>query len=124
MASYTTLSDKGLVRGSFTVTIDGYTYRLKTAQRTKPVVSAFEADENGRPLASSHVTTFEKITCEIMAYNGTQAPSQLYPFSYDSKYWAITNLTLNYATEGIRSYNAEIAQLAGTAASDFTTSSV
>jgi hypothetical protein len=124
MASYTTLSDKGLLRGSFTVTIDGYSYRLKTAARPKASLSAFESDENGRPVASSHVKTWEKITGEIMAYNGVQEPSQLYPFSYDSKFWAITSLTLNYATENLRSYSVEITQLAGTAASDFTSSSV
>ena len=124
MASATTLSDSGLLRGSFTVTIDGYPYRLKTAQRSKPVTSNFESDENGRPVSSSHVATWEKITGEIMAYNGVQAPSQLYPFSYDSKYWAITNLTLNYATENLRSYAVEITELAGSGASDFTTSTV
>jgi hypothetical protein len=124
MASYTTLSDKGLLRGSFNVTIDGYSYRFKTAQRSKPSTSNFENDENGRPAASSHVATWQKLTGEMMAYNGTQEPSQLFPFSYDGKYWAITSLTLNYATENLRSYAVEITALAGTAAADFTTSSV
>lgn len=124
MASATTLQDSGLLRGSFNVTIDGYAYRLKTATRNKPVTSNFESDENGRPVASSHVATWEKISGEIMAYNGTQAPSQLFPFSYDSKYWAITNLTLNYATENLRSYSVEITELAGTSAANFVTSSV
>jgi hypothetical protein len=124
MASATTLQDKGLLRGSFNVTIDGYSYRLKTAQRSKPSVSAFESDENGRPVASSHVATWQKISGEIMAYTGVQEPSQLYPFSYDSKYWAITSCTLNYATENLRSYTVELTQLAGTAAADFVTSTV
>jgi hypothetical protein len=124
MASNTTLSDNGLVRGSFTVTIDGYSYRFKTAQRSKPSTSNFESDENGRPAASSHVATFQKITGEIMAYNGVQEPSQLYPFLYDTKYWAITAITLNYATESIRSYAVELTQLAGDATGDFVTSTV
>lgn len=124
MASNTSLSDKGLIRGSVKVTIDGYVYLLKTGQRQKPVVSNFEKDENGRPLASSHVADFQKISGEIMAYAGTPEPSQLAPFLYDSKYWTVGNLTLTYATEGLRSYTCEITQLAGTQASDFVTSNV
>lgn len=122
MSSATTLSDRGLVRGSFKVTIDGYTYLLKTGQRQKPVVSNFEKGELGRPEASSHVADFEKISGEIMAYAGVPEPAQLFPFSFDGKYWAVGNLTLNYATEGLRSYTCEITQLAGTQASDFVTS--
>ena len=124
MASATTLQDKGLLRGSFNVTIDGYTYRFKTATRPKTSTSNFESDENGRPVASSHVKTWEKISGEIMAYTGVPEPAQLFPFSYDSKYWAITGLTLNYATENLRSYSTELTQLAGTAAADFVTSTV
>jgi hypothetical protein len=124
MASATTLSDRGLVRGSVKVTIDGYTYLLKTGQRQKPVVSNFEKNEYGRPGASSHVADFEKITGEIMAYAGTPEPSQLYPFSYDGKYWTVGNLTLQYSTEGLRSYTCEITALAGTQSSDFVTSNV
>jgi hypothetical protein len=124
MASATTLSDRGLIRGSVKVTIDGYVYLLKTGQRQKPVISNFEKDENGRPLASSHVADFEKISGEIMAYNGTPEPSQLFPFPYDGKYWTVGNLTFNYATEGLRSYACEVTQLAGTAAADFVTSTV
>lgn len=124
MASATTLRDSGLLRGSFTVTIDGYSYRFKTAARPKASTSNFESDENGRPAASSHVKTWEKITGEILAYNGVQEPSQLYPFSYDGIYWAITSITLNYATENLRSYAVEITELAGTSASDFVTSTV
>lgn len=120
MASNRVLADKGLVRGSFTVSIDGYTYRFKTGQRQKPVVSNFEKDESGLPVASSHVVDFQKLSGEILAYAGTPEPSQLKPFLYDGKYWAVGNLTLNYATENLRSYNCEITQLAGTAAADFT----
>ncbi len=120
MASNRVLADKGLVRGSITVSIDGYTYRLKTGNRQKPVVSNFEKDESGLPVASSHVVDFQKLSGEILAYAGTPEPSQLKPFLYDSKYWAVGNLTLNYATENLRSYNCEITQLAGTSASDFT----
>jgi hypothetical protein len=124
MSANTTLSDKGLIRGSVKVTIDGYVYLLKTGSRDKPVKSNFEYDENGRPLASSHVADFQKISGEIMAYTGTPEPSQLYPFSYDGKYWTVGNLKLNYTTEGLRSYSCEVTQLAGTAAADFTTSTV
>ena len=120
MAANRVLSDKGLVRGSVKVTIDGYVYLLKTGSRSKPVVSNFEKDENGLPLASSHVVDFQKHPGEIMAYAGVPEPSQLKPFLYDGKYWAVGNLTLNYATEGLRSYTCEITQLAGTSASDFT----
>lgn len=120
MASNRILSDKGLVSGSVNVSIDGYTYRLKTGQRSKPVVSNFEKDENGLPAASSHVVDFQRLSGEILAYSGTPEPSQLKPFLHDSKYWSVGNLTLNYATEGLRSYNCEITQLAGTTAADFT----
>lgn len=120
MSANSRLSDKGLQRGSVSVTIDGYTYLLKTGTRQKPVISNFEKDANGMPLASSHVVDFQKHSGEIMAYAGTPEPAQLKPFLYDSKYWAIGNLTLNYATEGLRSYSCEITQLAGTSASDFT----
>jgi hypothetical protein len=120
MSANKILSDKGLVKGAITVTIDGYSYRFKTAQRSKPVVSAFEKDENGLPAASHHVVDFEKLPGEIMAYAGTPAPSQLKPFLYDGKYWAVGNLTLSYSTENLRSYNCEVTQLAGTAAADFT----
>lgn len=120
MSANKQLADKGLVRGSVNVTIDGYTYRLKTGQRSKPVVSNFEKDENGNPGASSHAADFQKISGEILAFAGTPEPSQLKPFLYDSKYWAVGNLTLNYSTEGLRSYNCEITALAGTAAADFT----
>ena len=119
MASYTTLADKALVRGSVSVTIDGYTYLLKTGARSKPVKSNVEFGATGLPLASSHVVDFQKITGEILAYTGTPEPSQLVAFSYDSKYWAVGNLTLNYATEGLRAYSCEILQLAGTVAGDF-----
>lgn len=122
MSSNLSLSDKGLIRGSVKVTIDGYVYLLKTGNRDKPVKSNFEYDENGKPLASSHVVDFQKISGEIMAYSGTPEPSQLVPFSYDGKYWSLGNLKLNYATEGLRSYSCDVSQLAGTAASDFTTS--
>ena len=124
MSANRILSDKGLVKGALDLTIDGYSYRLKTAQVSKPVVSAYEKDSNGLPGASHHVADFKKITGEIMAYTGTPTPSQLKPFSatIDSVtgYWAITNLTLTFATESLRSYNVEITQLAGTAAADFT----
>ena len=119
MASNTTLADKALIRGSVAVTIDGYTYLLKTASRSKPVVSNFEKDANGRPLASSHVVDFQKITGEVMAYTGTPEPSQLVPFLYDSKYWALGNLTLTFSTEGLRGYSCELIAMAGTAAADF-----
>lgn len=120
----TTLADKGLIRGSVSVTIDGVVYLLKTGTHDKPVRSAFEYDANGRPLASSHVADFEKISAEIIAYTGTAAPSQLVAFSYAGKFWTVGSLKLNYATEGIRSYSCEITQLAGTVAGDFVTSTV
>jgi hypothetical protein len=119
MASNTTLADRGLVRGSYKVTIDGYVYLFKTGTRSKPIVSNFEKDENGKPYASSHVVDFQKLPGEIMAYTGTPEPSQLVPFLYDSKYWTVGNLTLNFSTEGLRSYSCEITQLAGTSSSDF-----
>lgn len=124
MSSSTTLADNGLIRGSFKVTIDGYVYLFKSGTRDKPIRSAFEYDENGRPLSSSHVADFQKISGEIMAYSGTPEPSQLYPFLYDSKYWTVGNLKLNYATEGLRSYSCEITQLAGTSAAAFVVSTV
>jgi hypothetical protein len=122
MSSNTTLADKGLVRGSVKVTIDGVIYLLKTGQRQKPVVSKFEKKQIGRPHAYSHVKDFEKMSGEIMAYAGTAEPSQLQPFLYDGTYWTVGNLTLNYATEGLRSYTCEITALAGTSPADFVTS--
>lgn len=121
MSSNRILSDKGLQRGAFSpITLDGYTYLLKTGTRSKPVVSNFEKGETGLPLASSHVVDFQKLSGEIMAYAGTPEPSQLKPFLYDGLYWALGNLTLNASTEGLRSYTCELVLLAGTSASDFT----
>lgn len=122
MGANTTLSDRGLIRGSVKVTIDGFIYLLKTGQNGRPVRSNFEYDENGKPLASSHVADFQKLSGEIMAYTGVAEPSQLVPFLYNGKYWTVGNLTLNYATEGLRSYSCEITQLAGTTATDFVAS--
>jgi hypothetical protein len=122
MASNLSLADKALIRGSIKVTVDGYVYLLKTGSRSKPVISNFEKDENGKPLASSHVVDFQKMSAEIMAYTGTPEPSQLVPFLYDSKYWAVGNLTLSYSTEGLRGYSCEITQLAGASAADFVAS--
>lgn len=121
MPANATLSDRGLIRGSTKVVIDGYTYLLKTGQNARAVRSNFEYDENGLPLASSHVVDFQKLSGEIMAYTGTPEPSQLQPFNYRGRYWTVGNLTLNYTTEGLRSYSCEITQLAGTTAADFTT---
>lgn len=119
MATNRILSDKGLVRGSVTVTIDGYQYLLKTGTRQKPSVSNFEKDENGLPGSSSHAADFQKLPGEIMARTGTPEPAQRKPFLYDGLYWAITALTLNFSTEGLRSYTIEVTQLAGTSAADF-----
>jgi len=121
MAANQTLSDKGLIRGSVSITLDGYTYLLKTGSNGRPVRSNFEYGATGLPLASSHVVDFQKLPGEIMAYTGVPEPSQLFPFSYSGRYWTVTNLTLNYSTEGLRSYSCEITALAGTAAADFVT---
>ena len=120
----TTLSDKGLVRGSIKITINGYVYLLKGGSHDKAIRSNFEDNENGRPGASSHVATWQKMTGEIMAYAGVPEPSQLVPFLYAGLYWTVGNLKLAYATEGLRSYSCEIAQLAGTVPADFVTSTV
>ncbi len=121
MGANATLSDRGLIRGSVKVTIDGFIYLLKTGQNARPVRSNFEYNENGLPLASSHVIDFQKLSGEIMAYTGIPEPSQLVPFLYAGRYWTVGNLTLNYATEGLRSFSCEVTQLAGTTATDFTT---
>ncbi len=120
MAANLTLSDRGLVRGSVKVTINGYIYLLKTGQNGRPARSNFEYNENGLPLASSHAVDFQKLSGEIMKYTGIPEPSQLDPFLYLGRYWAVGNLTLNYTTEGLQSYSCEITQLAGTTAADFT----
>lgn len=121
MPSNSTLTDRGLVRGSFKVRIDGYDYLLKTGTRDKPVRGAREYDQAGLPLSSSYVTDFQKISGEIMAYAGVPDPSQLQPFTFDGKFWSITNLKLNFSTEGLRGYSCDIEQLAGSLPGDFVT---
>lgn len=121
MSSNRLLSDNGLIRGSITVTIDGVPYLLKTFDRAKPVRSDREYDASGLPLASSHAADFQTISVEIMAEAGVQEPSQLVPFSYDGKLWALGNLNLRGTTEGLTSYSGEITQLASATTATITT---
>lgn len=121
MPANSQLSDRGLIRGSFKLTIDGYDYVFKTFTHDKPVRMAREYDENGRPFSSSYTTDFQKLSGEIMAYAGTPEPAQLFPFAFEGKFWTISNLKLNGSTEGVRSYSADMEQLAGTLPADFVT---
>lgn len=121
MGANSILSDGGLVRGTqFKLVIDGYTYLFKTGSRAKPINSEFEKDENSLPLASSHARDFQKISGTVKVYAGVPEPSQLNPFIFDSRYWALGNLTLTSSTEGTREYSCDITQLAGTSAAAFT----
>ena len=121
MASNNTLSDNGLVWGTlYSVTVDGYSYLLKTADHEKPVDHKQEFGSTGLFSASASRQLPQKISGTIMAYAGTPDPSQLVAFSFLSKLWQVGTLKLAQSSEGIRSYSVEINQLASTSTSTVT----
>jgi hypothetical protein len=120
MASNRQLSDKGLVRGTFVVSIDSVDYILKTYDHAKPIRSEKEYGEAGYFESSSHIADQETLQVEIMARVGVQDPSQLVPFSFDGKLWTVGSLNKRGTTEGLTSFSAEIQQLASTTESTIT----
>lgn len=109
------LSDGGLIRGSYVVTINGYTYVLKTFDLDKPVRSENDYSETGAFNKSSHITDAQKWSVTISAVSGTPEPTQLFPFTisaYAGLYWAVGNVKLTGSAMGLQLYSGDLMQLA------------
>ncbi len=120
----TTLSDGGLLRGSYVLTLPdsgnvnaNVNVLLKTFKFSQPVKSSYEFDENGLPKASSHVRDFKKVAVTFMAYNGVNAPAQMVKFGPESRFdgvntnYAILNMDRDGGTEALKSFSGEVIEV-------------
>jgi len=116
MASNTYKADSGAIYGqSYSITIDGLAYILKTLSHALPVSGIEIKGATGLFAGGAYVAEQETISCEIDAITGTAAPSQLVVFSqafhgYASKYWMVHSLTIKSGNAEGRTYSAEIKQ--------------
>ncbi len=120
------LSDGGLIRGSYNITINGLAYVLKTFDLDLPVRSENDYAETGAFAKSSHITDQQKWAVTISAIAGTAGPTQLYPFTisgYSNLYWAVGNLKFTGTAMGLQTWSADLLQLA-TATATRTTATV
>jgi hypothetical protein len=114
MASSNTRSDSGAVFGAtYDVTVDGYTYTLKTVDQSLPVNGEQILDATGLFKGGGYVRGQERLQVEIDAITGTPAPSQLVPFAlaihgFTSKNWIIGTLNIRSGNAQLRTYSAEI----------------
>ena len=114
MASNTYKADNGAVYGqSYSVTIDGVVYVLKTVDHSKNVSGITIKDNAGIFKGGAYVAQQETVQVEIDAIAGTAAPSQLVVFScafhgFSSKYWMVHNLSIKSGNEAGLTYSAEI----------------
>lgn len=124
MPSPNTLSDGGLQRGSYVLTIPDSTNAnlnvnvlLKTFDFEQPVRSSYEYDENGLPKAASHVRDFKKLSITFMGYANTNAPAAMAKFGPTNVFDGVnTNYTLlgikrQGGTEGLKSFSAEAVEV-------------
>lgn len=120
----TTLSDGGLLRGSYVLALPdsgnvnaNVNVLFKTFKFNQSVKSSFEFDANGLPLASSHVRDFKKVAITFMAYNGVNAPAQMVKFGPVSLFdgvntnYAILNMERDGGTEALKSFTADLIEL-------------
>ena len=112
-----TLTDSGLVAGSYDVTINGYSYTLDTVDHDLPVSEAVANNADGTFKGGASVKGQQKLSVKINAITGTPAPSQLVPFAlaihgFTSLNWKVTNLKIASANSGasLRTYTADITQ--------------
>jgi len=112
-----TLSDNGVIGGSYDVVIDGYAYTLDTADHDLPVAEATANNANGTYKGGLSVKGQQKLSVKISAFAGIPSPSQLVPFAlaihgFAARNWKVTNLKINSANTGasIRTYSADITE--------------
>lgn len=112
-----TLSDSGLIGGSYDVVINGFSYTLDTVDHDLPVSEAIAMNADGTFKGGVAVKGQEKLSVKISAITGIPAPSQLVPFAlaihgYAAKNWKVTNLKIASSNSGaaIRTYTADITQ--------------
>lgn len=110
-----TLSDNGLIIGSYAATIDGFAYTFDTVDHDLPVNEQTVAATDGTFNGGAAVRGQEKLSVKIFAVTGTPAPSQLVRFSaaihgYASKFWKVGNLKIASSTAALRVYTADITQ--------------
>lgn len=108
-----TLSDGGLVPGSFKIRVAGWPYVLKVFDNARPIArTATEFDENSKYIASAYRKDPQTFSTEIMAYAGVPEPAQLVPFQHANLWWTVGSMNLRGTTEGVRSYSVTLEQLA------------
>lgn len=118
MASNTYKADAGAVYGqSYSVTIDGSAYVLKTVDHAKNVSGITIKGATGLFRGGAYVVDQEVVQVEIDAITGTDAPSQLVPFAqafhgFASKNWMVHNLSIKSGNEQGRTYSAELKEYA------------
>ena len=115
MASADSLSDNGVVIGSYDVTIDGYSYTLDTVDHDLPVTGEAVRNASGAFNGGAYVRGQEKLSVKIFAVTGTPAPSQLVRFAltihgYASKYWFVGNRKIASSSGALRAYTADLMQ--------------
>ena len=116
MASNTTKADTGAIYGaSYSVTIDGVLYVLKTVDHALNVSGMIIKDNVGLFKGGAYVVEQEVVQVEIDAITGAAAPSQLVVFAqafhgFASKYWMVHNLSIKSGNEQGRTYSAELKQ--------------
>lgn len=118
------LADGGLIRGSYNITINGYSYVLKTFDLDLPVRSENDYSETGAFAKSSHITDAQKWAITISAVTGTPQPTQLFPFTisaYSGLYWAVGNLKLQGSAMGLQTWSGDLLQMATANATRTTT---
>ncbi len=116
MATNPTKSDTGAIYGAtYSTTIDGVLYVLKTVDHAKNVSGMIIKGNTGLFIGGGYVVEQEVINVEIDAISGLAAPSQLVVFSqafhgFSSLYWMVHNLSIKSGNEQGRTYSAELKQ--------------
>lgn len=112
-----TLTDNGLITGSYDIVINGFPYTLDTVDHNLPVSEAVAMNADGTFKGGASVKGQQKLSVKINAITGIPAPSQLVPFAlaihgYSSLNWKVTNLKINSSNSGaaLRTYSADITQ--------------
>lgn len=112
-----TLTDNGLIGGSYDVNIGGFPYTMTTYDRDYPVSEAVAMNADGTFKGGVAVKGQQKISVKIDAITGIPKPAQLVPFAWGEPgepvlNWKVTNLKLTASNSGanIRTYSADITQ--------------
>lgn len=123
-----TLTDNGLIINSYTVGIPAsegpgapiYYYTCDTHSHSLPVSEETVKDVTGKFNGGGAVRGQEKVSVKIWAVTGIPAPAQLVRFpasfnGYNSRFWKLTDLTIDSATGPLRSYTGTLTQAANLA---------